>query len=57
MSADLRLLRRLSCVDRVPRPLEQHGGRIILLRPQLLFGDQALNELRSILLVGLDPFV
>jgi hypothetical protein len=24
---------------------------------QFLFGDQALNELRSILLVGLDPFV
>jgi hypothetical protein len=28
-----------------------------LLRSQLLLGDQALNELRSILLVGLNPFV
>ena len=28
-----------------------------LLRPQLLFGDQALNKLRSILLIRLDPLV
>jgi hypothetical protein len=28
-----------------------------LLRPQLLFGDQALHELGSFFLVGLAPFV
>jgi len=31
--------------------------RLLLRRSQLLFGDQALHELRSFLLVGLDPSV